>query len=80
MMTAEALLQLGQRQRALKHLGKSLVLMLAVQGPVCNTQLIAMSISSSTVQRVVFFHFSSLFAFPFITFINTSLSFPLRNL
>lgn len=45
-----------------------------------NTKLIVMSISSLIVQWVVFFHFSSLFAFPFITFINTSLSFPLRDL
>lgn len=43
-------------------LRKSLVLTLPVEGPVCNTKLIVMSISSSIVQWVVL-HFSSLFAF-----------------
>ena len=62
-----------------KLLRKSLVLTLAVEGPVCNPTLTVMSISSSIVQWRVL-HFSGLFAFLFITFINTSLSFPLRNI
>lgn len=67
----------GSGKGCSKLLQKSLVLMRTGEGPLCNTKLtiISINLNSSIVQWVVF-HFSSLFDFPFTTFINTSVSFP----
>lgn len=68
----------GSGKGHIKLLRKYLVLMLVAEGLTCNTELTLMSIGFSVVQQAVF-HFSSHFAFPVITFIKTSLSFPCRN-